>query len=155
MICAFRELIAADAATVLSFMRDFYAVEHIEFDEGASRAALEQLLNDSSLGEVWLIDDGVQDVGYFVLTLGFSLEFRGRDAILDEIYLSPSARGRSFSTQAIEFALERCRLRGIGVLHLEVGRTNHQAQEIYRRRGFVDHDRYLMTRRTEDDGERF
>ncbi len=32
-------------------------------------------------------------------------------------------------------------------LHLEVERANARAQNVYRRQGFVDHDRYLLTKR--------
>jgi ribosomal protein S18 acetylase RimI-like enzyme len=34
----------------------------------------------------------------------------------------------------------------VTALHLEVERKNKAAQEFYRRIGFQDHDRYLMTR---------
>jgi len=35
---------------------------------------------------------------------------------------------------------------GISAVHLEVDHTNTVAQALYRKAGFVDHDRYLMTR---------
>ena len=35
---------------------------------------------------------------------------------------------------------------GVSALHLEVERQNEAAQGFYRRLGFKDHDRYLMTR---------
>lgn len=40
-----------------------------------------------------------------------------------------------------------CREAGVSALHLEVARKNTAAQGFYRRLGFEDHDRYLMTRR--------
>jgi ribosomal protein S18 acetylase RimI-like enzyme len=35
----------------------------------------------------------------------------------------------------------------VRALHLEVDHTNEAARRLYRRWGFVEHDRYLMTRR--------
>ena len=46
----------------------------------------------------------------------------------------------------VGFAEGVCRGRGVRALHLEVERENTRAQSIYRRAGFVDHDRYLLTK---------
>ena len=35
---------------------------------------------------------------------------------------------------------------GVNALHLEVERTNVTGQSLYRKAGFEDHDRYLMTK---------
>ena len=41
---------------------------------------------------------------------------------------------------------EICSERNISGLHLEVERANARAQALYRRVGFLDHDRYLLTK---------
>ena len=85
-------------------------------------------------------------VGYVVLTLGFSLEFHGRDAFVDEIYIRAQYRGRGIGGKALAFAEGACRSLGVRALHLEVERKNTAAQAVYRKVGFKDHDRYLMTK---------
>ncbi len=85
-------------------------------------------------------------MGYVVLTFGFSLEFKGRDAFVDEIYFRESHRGRGLGRQAIDLLVETCRSLGVRALHLEVGRENDSALEFYKRNGFVNHGRSLMTR---------
>ncbi len=47
----------------------------------------------------------------------------------------------------LEFALEACQKLDINALHLEVERTNISSQKLYRKFGFENHDRYLLTRR--------
>lgn len=136
-----------DAAELVGMMRDFYELEHIEFDEAAARAALGQLLGDESLGRVWLIKSGAEIVGYVVLTFGFSLEFRGRDALVDELFVREGWRGRGAGRRALEFVAGVCRALGVGALRLEVGRENESARALYRKAGFQDHDRHLLTRR--------
>ena len=42
-------------------------------------------------------------VGYLVLTLGYSLEYGGRDAFIDEVYIRSSYRGRGIGTAALTF----------------------------------------------------
>jgi ribosomal protein S18 acetylase RimI-like enzyme len=111
------------------------------------RAALEPFLADPALGRAWLFRDGAAAVGYFVLTLGWSLEYGGRDAFVDELFVSRSHRGRGLGRRALEVIDEACRELGVRALHLEVEKDNFPAAELYRKRAFEDHDRRLMTRR--------
>lgn len=127
-------------------MGEYYEFDHLRFDEAKARLALDRLLDEPSLGGVWTIHARNETAGYFVLALGFSLEFHGRDAFLDELYLRAPFRGRGIGGAAIRFAEEACRSFGVVALHLEVERANVNALEVYRRSGFVDHDRYLMTK---------
>jgi ribosomal protein S18 acetylase RimI-like enzyme len=137
---------SADADLLVELVRAFYEFEHIPFDESDARAALLRLISDDRLGRVYLIRSGGEVIGYFVLTFGFSLEFKGRDAFVDELFLREEFRGRGIGRRALTFAEEQCRDAGVRALHLEVGRANINAQGLYRRAGFKDHDRYLMTK---------
>lgn len=146
MKLAFELAKSADTDMLLQFMQEFYAFDHLEFEEEGARRALTTLLNDASLGRVWLIcADGVA-IGYIVLAFGFSLEFRGRDAFVDEFYLRENYRGQGIGTQTLHFVEDACRALGIRALHLEVSRDNTPARRVYRAFGFEDHDRYLMTK---------
>ena len=146
MDVAFKLADAADADLLLGLMREFYELEHMAFDEPAARAALLQILGDESFGRVWLIRVGGGAVGYVVMTLGFSLEFHGRDAFVDELYIRERHRGRGVGGRALELVEGACRSLGVSALHLEVERANAKAQSVYRRAGFKDHDRYLLTK---------
>jgi ribosomal protein S18 acetylase RimI-like enzyme len=137
---------ASDTDQLVELMREFYAFDHIAFDEGAARRALEQVLSDRRLGVVHLIGVDAQTAGYLVLTFGFSLEFHGRDAFVDELYLRERFRGQGIGKASIEFAAEVCRLEEIAALHLEVERGNTRALGLYLRAGFREHDRYLLTK---------
>jgi GNAT superfamily N-acetyltransferase len=134
------------AELLVEMMREFYAFEHLAWDEEAARQGLDALLGDASLGEVWLVRRGRAPAGYFVLTVGFSLEFRGRYLLLDELYVREEHRGSGIGRRAMGQAEEACRARGIGALRLEVERRNTGARAFYRAAGFHDHDRDLLTR---------
>jgi len=90
----FTPAIVADLELVLELMREFYASEHLRFDTAAARRALQQLLKDRACGVVHLIHWDAEVIGYVVLTFGFSLEFHGRAALLDELYVREQFRGR-------------------------------------------------------------
>jgi len=117
------------------------------FDERTARGALTQLIGDESLGGAWLIESDGRTAGYLVLTYGFSLEFGGHDAFIDEIFLREEFRGRGLGRRALEFAETVCRGRGVRALLLEVERDNAAAQEVYRRSGFERRGFHLMVKR--------
>ena len=143
----FRLTERTEIETVVSLMREYYAFDHLAFDEDVARTALENFLNNKSLGYVWLILYEGEVIGYLVLTLGYSLEYGGRDAFIDEVYIRDTHRGRGIGTKALAFAEEACRALGVRALHLEVERANTNAYGVYRKARFVDHERYLMTKR--------
>ena len=137
----------ANAPIILDLMERFYAEERYPFERERARAALSPFLADPKLGRAWLIRDGAIPIGYFVLTLGWSLEYGGRDAFVDELFVSRSHRGRGLGRRALEVIADACRELGVQALHLEVEKENVSAGILYRKSGFEDHERRLMTRR--------
>jgi len=137
---------ASHANLLIPLMREFYAVEHLRFDEKVAPQALQQLLRNRAFGIAYLISVDNELVGYIVLTFGFSLEFHGRDAFIDELYLRENYRGQGIGKAGLQLIEETCRSEGIKALHLEVERVNTRAQAVYRRAGYQDHDRYLLTK---------
>jgi diamine N-acetyltransferase len=135
-----------DGEAILDLMEQFYAGERYPYDREKARAALMPFLGEPALGRAWLFRDGDTPVGYFVLTLGWSLEYGGRDAFVDELFVSPSHRGRGLGRRALETMDEACRELSVSALHLEVEKDNLKAAELYRKRGFEDHDRRLMSK---------
>ena len=126
-------------------MRRYYAEDGYSFDETGARRALRELIEKETLGRVWVAEDAGDVIGYLAVTLGFSLEYRGRDAFIDELYIAADHRGRGLGREALEIAQRYCRDQGARALHLEVERHRTAARELYRRIGFEDHDRGLMT----------
>lgn len=131
---------------LLELMQEFYAIEHLPYDEGVARRSAEQLFHQPLFGVIHLMEAENQVAGYVVLTFGFSLEFHGRDALVDELYVREAWRGRGLGKAALAFVESICHKEGIAALHLEVDRGNTRAQEIYRKAGYKDHDRFLLTK---------
>lgn len=140
------EVGANDTQELLALMRAFYAEEKYPFHEERTERVLRAMLVNPFFGAVWVFRLDRRAVGYLVVTHGYSLEFGGRDAFVDEVYIRPEMRGRGLGTQALRIAEEHCRRQGIGALHLEVERENPRARALYERSGYKAHDRHLMTR---------
>lgn len=136
----------SDSETLVEFIQEFCEVDNHPFDDYTIRTTLAKIMNDDSLGKVWLIYHCGIAVGYIVLTFGYSLEYRGRDAFIDEFYIRESHRGRGIGTNVIQFVESICPSLKIKALHLEVERENTTAQSFYRKVGFKDQQRYLMTK---------
>ena len=137
----------ADIDVILQFMRELNDFEHHPFDPSAAHRALEEFFSDPSFGVLWLICDGPRPVGYIAVTFGFSFEFRGRDAFIDEFFLLESHRHRGWGTLALQTAEDLASKYRVRALHLEVTPDNHGAFDFYRRRGFRDRGYHLMTKR--------
>ena len=142
----FRIAMESDAGTLLRFMREYYAFDGHGFDEPKAHVALMALLRDQSMGRAWLILDGAGAVGYVVLCFGYSLEWLGRDAFVDEFYMLEEYRRRGWGRKTMEFVEEAARAAGVRTLHLEVVRTNTAALEVYRKLGFVEHDSTFLSK---------
>ena len=147
-VLEFREAIPGDETVLLPMMRGLAEQEPgpIPFDESAARLTFRQFLSLPAFGRVWLIYDGAAPVGYVILTVGFSFEFRGHDAFIDELYIVPAQRRHGCGLEAMAFVEQQAREMGVHAIHLEVESGNHPARELYRRTGYKDHQRLLMTK---------
>jgi ribosomal protein S18 acetylase RimI-like enzyme len=143
----FRRAEAADIDALLRLQAGYYQEDGYAHDKGKARKAWQTFLSDTSLGGAWAVDSAAGLVGYAVVTLGYSLEYLGVDAFVDELYLVPAARGQGLGRKALSVAEAACVVLGVKALHLEVEPSKAGARELYRRLGFVGSQRVLMTKR--------
>jgi ribosomal protein S18 acetylase RimI-like enzyme len=142
----FRLAVESDAELLLDFMREYYAFDGHGYHRDKSRAALIPLLGNSNFGRVWLVLEGATPVGYAVLSFGYSLEWLGRDAFVDEIYLRETHRDRGWGRQTMDFLENAARELGIRTLHLGVVRGNQRALHLYEKVGFHRHDSTFLSK---------
>ena len=144
----FRPAVSEDEGALLRMMRNLAEQEPgaYFFDEPAVREVLRKFLASPDLGKAWVFLDRETLVGYIVLTFGYSFEFHGRDSFIDELYIEPQYRRQGIGRRAMQFVEERARELGVNAIHLEVDQGNDPAAELYRRAGYDDHARFLMTK---------
>ena len=138
----FRIAKVTDLDTVLHFMQELTVEDHLPdqraFDASRARSALENLANDPSRGRVLLVCDGDAAVGYLALTFGYSLEFHGRDAFIDELYIRRSHRGRGWGARAMRHAETIARSENIRALHSELLFSVAEGRDVRHARAVVD-----------------
>jgi ribosomal protein S18 acetylase RimI-like enzyme len=144
----FRPASLQDEQVLLRMMRNLAEQEPgaFYFDEPVVRDALRKFLANQELGKVWVFFEAETPVGYIVLTFGYSFEYHGRDSFIDELYIEPQYRRQGIGRRAMQFVEERARELRVNVIHLEVDPGNDPAAELYRRAGYDDHARFLMTK---------
>lgn len=141
----FRLAAFEDRATLLTLLKAYRAE-----DQQPMGAAVEHALDLALAGDprvhIYLIEEHATAIGYVAITLGFSIETGGTDALVDELYVARAAQGRGIGTRALEFAQDVCRTLGAKRACLEVEHHNPRAQALYTRLGFSAHTRSLMSK---------
>ena len=132
-----------DAPLLEQLVREYHAFEGIALP---TEAAIRPLLGQGGLGRVWLACADSQPIGYVAICFGYSIEFSGRDAFVDELFIVEAERGKGIGRQVLALLKAEAALLGVKALHLEVARTNRRAQHLYQSAGFVSRESsFLMS----------
>ena len=129
---------------ITAMMIDFYAIDGYPIDIEKSKALFRQFTDNSEFGLAWLIYTNDTVVGYVIITFSFSFEYQGRIGILDELYLSDSARGKGIGKKTVAFIQAKAQQLNLKVIYLEVENHNENAQKLYLASNFIFHHRKLM-----------
>lgn len=136
-----------DMEKLLIMMERFYRIDEYAFNARLTEKNINTFISNPGLGKLWIIELDDRAVGYLILTFGFSFEFGGRNAFIDELFIEEDFRGQGIGTQVIAFALQEADKLDVKAVHLEVERHNEAGKRLYRKFQFTDHDRHLMTRK--------
>jgi GNAT superfamily N-acetyltransferase len=129
----------------MRLVRAFGVEEDRAYDDGHLLGALDPLLADDALGQVWLAcSEDDEPVGYAVLTWGWGLESGGREGLLDEIFIDRGRRGDGLGGRLLEHVITAARVAGCRTFFLETERPNDAARRLYRRYGLVEEDSIWM-----------
>ena len=143
----FRPALTSDVGTIVELMQIFYAEDSYPFSKNQATVLVERFLASGEFGRLWVADSEQAVVGYFALTLGFSFEYGGKVAVLDELYVREDFRGQGLGREAIALCEAYCLNQGISALHLEVEAYRTVAAALYEKSGFKGSGRRPLTKR--------
>lgn len=124
---------------IYSLMEAFYEEDGgYPFHKDRASKALERLLSNPSLGHAWVFLVDGKIAGYMIVTLGYSIEFGGYTALLDEIYVRKGMRRMGIGSAAIQVLFNKCDELGIRAIDLEVEKSNTAAHDFYVKNNFRD-----------------
>jgi diamine N-acetyltransferase len=127
-------------------MEAFWAFENMPFSSDTALKVWQKAWAQPEFVRGWLLEIESKTVGYVVLTFGFSLEYGGIDAFVDELFVKSEFRGQGFATQVLEFLSLECKKLNVVALHLEVDSTNEIAKKLYAKTGFETTERELLNK---------
>ena len=138
----------SELALLLDLVAAYRREDRESFDRQKCAAALQCLIDSESLGRAWLIRDEARPeappVGYLLLCFGFSLEFLGRDAFIDEFFIVAEKRGRGIGKAVLQQVRQEAAALGVKALHLEVAPGNTAAERAYLTAGFKSRRQYYL-----------
>ena len=141
-----RRATAGDLDLLLRLEKAFCQEMGLGFDMSVRRSVTAALLADEALGGIWTARAGDQPGGYVALGYGFSLELGGRDAFVDELFVTPDLRRQGVARALLARAVEDAAAAGVRAFHLEVEDANPTARALYEKFGFRSRGYRLMTR---------
>jgi ribosomal protein S18 acetylase RimI-like enzyme len=129
---------------LLQLVHEFHQLEGINLLEEQRSTGPKMLLENSDLGGIWLICCDSQIVGYITLCTGYSIEFSGKDAFIDEFCIRPDFQRKGLGKQTLELIKILAKEWGLHSLHLEVERSNINAQKLYTDANFEVREKYVL-----------
>ena len=133
-----------DVGLTMPLVAAYHEFEGIGTTPSERESAVRNLIAEPKFGGIWLIYSGGNLAGHIVLCRGYSIEFGGFDAFVDEFFLLPQFRGRGLGKKVLELMKTEAKALKIRALHLEVARTNENARRLYRRAGFEVREKYVL-----------
>jgi ribosomal protein S18 acetylase RimI-like enzyme len=136
----------SDFDILIQLVEEYYRYDSLEFDADRIGAALRKLLQDANLGCAWIVEQDTEVAGYLLLTYNYDLEFGGREGIVTDLFLREKFRGRGIGRHMIGRVEDHCRASGINAVELQVEIENRPAQSFYRKLGFSQLPRLVMSK---------
>jgi len=145
VIMELRRANLADVDELMPLIAQFYADFGYPFEATQHRKLVEHFLSEAHLGSIWLVQTAEKSIGYLALTYGFTFEFGGRDAFVDEFFIAESHRNLGLGSFAIQEIQQNMTSLGLHALHLHTESYNERAKKLYESLGFKDLKRATLT----------
>jgi GNAT superfamily N-acetyltransferase len=134
-----------DVPRLVALMAEFYSEAGFPLPTEAAARTFAALLADPRLGRVWLMEADGEPAGFAVLTVAFSMEYGGLRGFVDDLFVRASHRGRGLAASTLAEIRRAAESLGVRALLVETGADNDVAGRVYRRAGFQDAGRLLLS----------
>ena len=129
---------------LLPLVAAFHLFEEISLAADIREKSVERLLNDGTLGQVWLIKRTNRLIGYVVACFSYSVKLGGREVVIDELYIKAPERGAGVGAEVLGQLKEHMRSNNVVAIQLVVNQRNERAKTLYLQSGFSCRDKYQV-----------
>ncbi|WP_230632205.1 GNAT family N-acetyltransferase [Sphingomonas sp. Leaf37] len=142
-----RSATPADVGTILRFVRDLAAFEREPDAVEATEETLTEALFGAQLAaEAVIAEDATGPLGFALFFHNFSTWTGRRGLYLEDLYVTPDARGQGVGTALLRHLAALALERGCGRFEWSVLDWNADAIAFYRRMGAVGQDEWTVQR---------
>ena len=126
-----------DLPDLLPLMRGYCDFYEVNPSDEALLAMASTLITDPEREGIQLIgrNDAGQAIGFATVFWTWSTLSASRIGVMNDLFVSPEARGSGIAAKLIEACRERCERRGAVSLGWQTAKDNHRAQALYERVG--------------------
>ncbi len=130
---------------LIDLVGEYHIFESLSSSRDKRRTSLIPLLDpDKDYGFILVAFCDSQLVGYVAICYGYTIEFGGRDAFVDEFYVMEKMRNKGIGFSLLEKAKIEALKNSINVLHLEVAVENATAKSFYKKNGFLARENFHL-----------
>jgi GNAT superfamily N-acetyltransferase len=117
-----------------------------EFSPDAEKQseALDAILHDRSRGRIFVAREGGKVVGMASLLYTISTAEGGKAALFEDFIVQPEYRRQGIGTRLLEYVIQQARAEGVLRITLLTDLKNDNAQDLYRKLGFVNSSMQAM-----------
>ena len=134
----------ADQTALIGLLGDFAEEALAPLTTEHLTAAVTPLLQGSELGEIWVLEHEQNLIGYLVIGWGWGIESGGKEALIDEVFVSHAHRNQGLGTRLVEAALTRAKELDAKTVFLETEQSNPESRKLYQNLGFEIEDSVWM-----------
>jgi len=134
----------ADQTALIGLLNDFAQEALAPLTTEHLTAAVTPLLRGTELGEIWVLEHEQNLIGYLVIGWGWGIESGGREALIDEVFVSQPHRNQGLGGQLVEAALARAKELDAKTVFLETEQSNPESRKLYQNLGFEVEDSVWM-----------
>ena len=135
----------ADLEELVILVGHYHEFDSIESSPQERRVAITPLIDSNqNLGFILVAKIDGNIIGYIAVCYGYSIEFGGRDAFIDEFYIQQNMREQGIGLALLNKAKAEAKHHSVKAMHLEVTNTNSQAKLLYQQNGFSFRDAFHL-----------
>jgi len=101
------------------------------------KKAIAAVFDNENLGFFLVAKKEDKVIGMAYVSFNWTLEHCGRSAWLEELYVIPEYRNRGVGQNLLSSVIQQARACGCVAIDLEVDQSHFQAENLYRRAGFI------------------
>ncbi|GAB4533778.1 MAG: GNAT family N-acetyltransferase [Anaerolineae bacterium] len=128
--------VAADIDSIFDLLAAQFDEHNIQTPDAALRQAIAEVLQNKGLGLFLVARHGDEVIGLAALSFAWTLEYAGKTAWLDELYVLPAWRGQGVGRALLRQAIAEAQASGCRAIDLEVDEAHRRAERLYQREGF-------------------